>query len=291
MTTLSPIKLHFHDYIEQHKALLVPPVCNKMIHNDGKLRVMIVGGPNQRKDYHMNLGEELFYMVKGNMNLKIMEQGKPKDVVIKEGEIFMLPGGIPHSPQREENTVGLVIERTRPENELDGLVYYVDDSNEKTLWRRFFHVTDLGKQLGPLIKEYFASEEHNTRVPAKDMPPAAWEPDTVTKTVAPYPLASRFHEVENGGNVVLFNGESSPCGPGGAGNEFVVTLLGGGNKPTGVSLPIKNECWVWMLSGKAVVNETEELVDANTYIAFDCLHALEMDAGAKALLVYTTHIC
>ena len=195
----APIKLHFHNYIQENKSLLSPPVCNKMIHNDGKLRVMIVGGPNQRKDYHLNMGEEIFYQIKGDMCLKIVEQGKPKDVVIKEGEIFVLPGMIPHSPQRFEDTVGLVIERLRPDNELDGLRYFVDDTNQQVLWQRFFHVHDLGKQLKPLIEEYFASEEYKTRVPSKDMPSSAWEPDTVKTVQAPYPLESKFASVADQG--------------------------------------------------------------------------------------------
>lgn len=36
-------------------------------------------------------------------------------------QIFLLPAGVPHSPQRFADTVGLVIERRRLETELDGL--------------------------------------------------------------------------------------------------------------------------------------------------------------------------
>ena len=157
--------MNLFDYINVHKEDLKPPVCNKMIHNDGKLRVMIIGGPNLRKDYHMNMGEEIFYQIKGDMCLKVMENNEPRDVIIREGEFFILPGKIPHSPQRFENTMGLVIERMRPEGELDGLRYFTDDTNKEVLWQRFFHVTDLGQQLVPLIEDFFASEEFKTRVP------------------------------------------------------------------------------------------------------------------------------
>jgi 3-hydroxyanthranilate 3,4-dioxygenase len=75
--------------------------------------VFYVGGPNQRKDYHLEEGEELFFMRKGDMVLKILEAGKFRDVKIKEGDIFLLPGRIPQSPQCYSDTVGLVIERER----------------------------------------------------------------------------------------------------------------------------------------------------------------------------------
>ena len=78
-------------------------------------------GPNGRTDYHVNQGEEFFYQIEGDITLKVVEENELKDIKIKQGEIFLLPGGIPHSPQRPENTVGLVIERKRRENELDGL--------------------------------------------------------------------------------------------------------------------------------------------------------------------------
>jgi len=48
---------------------------------------MYVGGPNSRKDYHMELGEEIFYQVKGDMCLPIIEKGVPKLVSIKEVSI------------------------------------------------------------------------------------------------------------------------------------------------------------------------------------------------------------
>ncbi|OWK10635.1 HAAO [Cervus elaphus hippelaphus] len=64
---------------------------------------------------------QVFYQLEGDMLLRVLERGKHRDMVIRQGEIFLLPAGVPHSPQRFANTVGLVIERKRLKTELDGL--------------------------------------------------------------------------------------------------------------------------------------------------------------------------
>ena len=48
---------------------------------------MFVGGPNIRKDFHLEEGEEFFYMEKGAMVLRVLEGGAFKDIHIKEGEV------------------------------------------------------------------------------------------------------------------------------------------------------------------------------------------------------------
>ena len=101
--------LNFRKWIEENRHLLKPPVGNKMIYKDGDFMNMVVGGPNSRKDYHVDPVEEFFYQLEGDMLLKIMDDGKRMDLPIKEGEIFLLPKNVPHSPQRFENTVGLVV--------------------------------------------------------------------------------------------------------------------------------------------------------------------------------------
>nr|XP_056709240.1 3-hydroxyanthranilate 3,4-dioxygenase [Euleptes europaea] len=153
-------------WIEENRAAFLPPVCNKLMHRC-QLNVMFVGGPNQRKDYHIEEGEELFYQLEGDMCLKIIENGKHKDIDIKEGEMFLLPARIPHSPQRYENTVGLVIERQRLKTETDGLRYYVGESTD-VLFERWFHCDDLGTQLIPIIQEFFSSRQFQTGKPSSD---------------------------------------------------------------------------------------------------------------------------
>ncbi|PVD25825.1 hypothetical protein C0Q70_13488 [Pomacea canaliculata] len=155
-------------WIEENKNFFLPPICNKMMHNDGQMKVMYVGGPNQRKDFHIEAGEELFYMLKGDMVLKVVENGKHRDVSIKEGEIFLLPARIAHSPQRKADTIGLVIERERTEDEKDGLRFYQEKDGKLTtdvLYEEWFHCEDLGSQLTPAIKKFFASEQYKTGKP------------------------------------------------------------------------------------------------------------------------------
>ena len=113
--------LNFQKWINEHRHLLKPPVGNKCVWDNGDYIVMVVGGPNSRKDYHYNETPEFFYQVEGDMVLKIIDNGKQVDVAINEGDIYLLPAKVPHSPQRKENTVGLVIEYPRAEGMMDAL--------------------------------------------------------------------------------------------------------------------------------------------------------------------------
>merc|ERR1712241_1175693 len=197
-------------WVEENQKYFLPPVCNKMMHNT-QLKVFYVGGPNQRKDYHLEEGEELFYMRRGDMCLKILQNGKFKDVHIKEGQVFLLPGRIPHSPQRNENTVGLVIERERLKTETDGLRYFVQDGSTNSLFERWFYCDDLGSQLGPIIREFFASEQYKTGKPIpEDMPKEVpWVPDSSRKVEEPFDLMTwvdqHAGQLRDTGSVPLFD--------------------------------------------------------------------------------------
>lgn len=154
---------NLHKWIEDNQDLLKPPVGNKNLYVDaGDFIVMIVGGPNARKDYHFNESEELFYQIKGDINVRIQLDGKAVDVPIKEGEMFLLPAKVPHSPMRGENTVGLVIELVRKGRPLtDGLMWFCDNCNEK-LHDTYFPLTNIERDFIPRFKEYYASEEMRT---------------------------------------------------------------------------------------------------------------------------------
>ena len=147
--------INFKNWIEDNRELLKPPVCNKVVYEDTEFIIMVVGGPNTRKHYHVDEGEEFFYQLEGKMILRIIENGAPKDIKINEGEIFLLPPKVPHSPQRFENSVGLVIERKRTEEELDGFQWYCDKCNN-LLYEKFFPLTDIEKDL-PIVFDQFWS--------------------------------------------------------------------------------------------------------------------------------------
>ncbi|MDX1570474.1 MAG: 3-hydroxyanthranilate 3,4-dioxygenase [Xanthomonadales bacterium] len=153
--------INFMEWIEEHRHLLKPPVGNKCIWSDGEFICMVVGGPNVRTDYHYDEGPEFFYQIEGDMNLRIMETEGPRDIPIREGEIFLLPPRVPHSPQRFEGTVGLVIERQRFEHELDGLMWFCEKCDHK-LYEEYFHLEDIETQFPPVFERFYGSTEHRT---------------------------------------------------------------------------------------------------------------------------------
>jgi 3-hydroxyanthranilate 3,4-dioxygenase len=159
MPVMPPINLK--KWVDEHRDLLKPPVGNKMIWQDAEFLVMAVGGPNQRKDFHVEDGEEFFYQVEGDIVVRIIEDGKVRDVPIREGEMFLLPAGIPHSPQRPANTVGLVIERQRQDGEQDHLRWFCEKCGE-VLHDSSFELEDLGKQLKPIIEDFYSDEKKRT---------------------------------------------------------------------------------------------------------------------------------
>ncbi len=150
----------FQGWIDEHRHLLKPPVGNQQVFLDNEdFIVMVVGGPNGRKDYHYNEGEELFFQLEGDMTLKIInEEGKPEDIPIRAGEMFLLPPRVPHSPQRPAGTVGLVIERYRKPDEYDKLMWFCENCHEKLHEERFL-LEDIVGQLKVAIENFFSQEE------------------------------------------------------------------------------------------------------------------------------------
>ena len=122
-----PAVTHIDSWIRENEASFAPPVMNKLLHRD-QLSIMFVGGPNQREDFHLEEGSEFFYQLRGNMELPTVQAGQRTLVTIREGEVYLLPSRIPHSPQRpERGSIGLVVERQRYEDEPpDGLRFYTD---------------------------------------------------------------------------------------------------------------------------------------------------------------------
>ncbi len=153
---------NLNNWIEENRHLLKPPVGNQCVYKEaGDFIVMVVGGPNSRKDFHYNESEELFYQLEGDITVRIVEDGKIQDINIKAGDMFLLPAKVPHSPQRSEGSVGLVIEKVRPETDTDGFMWFCENCNEK-LYEEYFKLTDIVKQLPPVMERFYSDEDKRT---------------------------------------------------------------------------------------------------------------------------------
>ena len=150
-------------WIDENRDLLKPPVNNKnLYHQAGDFIVMIVGGPNSRKDYHYNESEELFYQLEGDIQVKVQINGEAKLVDIREGEMFLLPSNTPHNPIRPANTVGLVIERVRKNTEMqDGLMWFCEECNHK-LHEYRFPLENIEKDFLPRFREFYGNIDLRT---------------------------------------------------------------------------------------------------------------------------------
>jgi 3-hydroxyanthranilate 3,4-dioxygenase len=157
MQTLQPLNLR--DWIDQHRSLLKPPVGNKLIYQDSEFIVMAVGGPNVRRDFHVDPAEEFFHQLEGEMVLRVAEGGRIRELPIRAGEILLLPPRVPHSPQRPAHSVGLVIERRRRPGEFDGLQWYCEQCTN-LLYEEFLALTDIETQFPPVFDRFYASLEH-----------------------------------------------------------------------------------------------------------------------------------
>ena len=178
MTSASLRKpFNFAAWIEAHNHLLRPPVGNQLVFEDAQMIVQVVGGPNQRVDFHDDPGEEFFYQLKGDMVLKVHDGARTRDVPIREGEVFMLPAHMRHSPQRPvEGSVGLVVENARRPGDRDGFEWFCFQCGA-LLHRVEIEVADIVADLPPLFAAFYADErarrcrECGSLHPGKEPPP------------------------------------------------------------------------------------------------------------------------
>lgn len=140
--------------------MLKPPINNYCVYNDD-VTVMIVGGPNERTDYHINETAEWFYQHKGSMLLKVVDEGEFRDIHIHEGDMFLLPPNTPHNPVRFKDTVGIVLEQKRPGDSMDRLRWYCQSCGEK-VHEAAFHCTDLGTQIKDAVNSFKADTKART---------------------------------------------------------------------------------------------------------------------------------
>ncbi|XP_062851969.1 3-hydroxyanthranilate 3,4-dioxygenase [Trichomycterus rosablanca] len=260
--TNQSFQINIDKWILENEASFLPPVCNKLMFFH-QLNIMYVGGPNIRKDYHIEEGEELFYQVRGDMVLKVIENDKHKDVHIREGEMFLLPARIPHSPQRQANTVGLVVERRRLCSEKDCLRYYVDNSTD-ILFERWFYCENLGIQLVPVIEEFMASKQHKTGKPdpADPIKPPVFPLNTMN-VMTPF----CFKEWVEKQRPALASGR--PVDMFGAQFETETMLYGPGeSKSTKKAM----DGWIWQIEGSSSVTMNNQEYNLSEG---DCLLILE----------------
>ena len=165
-----PAPFNLPQWIEDNRHLLKPPVGNKCVY-DGDFIVMVVGGPNQRTDYHFDEGPEWFFQLEGEMLLRIQEDGAVRDIPIRAGETFLLPPRVPHSPQRGPDSIGIVIERRRLAHENDGLLWFCEVCNHK-VYEEYFFLQDIETDFPPVFDRFYASKEHRTCANCGHLQPA-----------------------------------------------------------------------------------------------------------------------
>ncbi|WP_205177944.1 3-hydroxyanthranilate 3,4-dioxygenase [Siminovitchia sp. FSL H7-0308] len=149
-------------WIEENKGQLKPPVNNKMLWEESDFIYMMVGGPNKRRDFHVSPAEEFFYQIKGACYIEVInDEGKREVVTVQEGEVFLLPANVPHSPHRVADTYGLVIEKKRGPGELESMVWFCDQCDHE-LHRMTMQLTNIETQLKAGIEQFDSSEELRT---------------------------------------------------------------------------------------------------------------------------------
>ncbi len=152
---------NFKDWIDRHRDDLKPPVGNRQVFHEAEFIIMVVGGPNARTDFHDDPGEEFFYQLEGRMVLKTVQGGRVVDIPMQAGDILLLPAHVPHSPQREAHSVGLVIERQRRPDEQDGFLWYCNRCQEP-LYSEYLHISNIETQLPPVFDRFYNSEAQRT---------------------------------------------------------------------------------------------------------------------------------
>jgi len=162
MSTIPPV-IDFAAWIKENEHLLKPPVNNKAAWTPmGDFIVQVVGGPNQRTDFHFDPYEEWFYQYRGNMHVNIQTAEGPQRIDIREGEMWLLPGNVFHSPQRpEEGSIGIVIERIREEGTLEKFAWFCPNCNAK-VHEVELQVRDIVEDLPPVFRDFYESEEGRT---------------------------------------------------------------------------------------------------------------------------------
>lgn len=160
MTSIGELKaFNFQQWIAENKEKFKPPVGNAQVWEDGEMMVTVVGGPNQRRDYHDDPTEEFFYQLEGNISLRLMPApGQPPlEISIKEGDIFLLPKHMRHSPQRPAGSLGVVVEMPRPEGAVDAFEWYCQNCHQ-LVHRAEVRLKSIVRDLPPVFEQFYGNE-------------------------------------------------------------------------------------------------------------------------------------
>ncbi|CAI8359690.1 MAG: 3-hydroxyanthranilate 3,4-dioxygenase [Owenweeksia sp. TMED14] len=154
---------NFQKWLDENRHKLVPPVGNKnLIPESEDYIIMAVAGPNARKDYHYNETEEFFYQLEGQITVRIQENDQTVDHILNAGDMLLVPAKTPHSPIREKDSIGLVVERKRlGKTFTDGLLWFCDSCN-KPLHEVYFKLKNIEKDFLTHFYNFYSSEEKRT---------------------------------------------------------------------------------------------------------------------------------
>jgi 3-hydroxyanthranilate 3,4-dioxygenase len=157
MTTATTVEMpvNLMKWAQENRGQLKPPVGNKYLYDGNDFFVMVIGGPNARNDFHLTNSEEYFYQLKGDIVVRIREGGEIKDVPVREGETFFIPGNVPHAPTRPPGTIGVVVERRRPPGETEHQQFYCDRCGE-LVYDKEFDCKDIVEHFAQSMEEFWS---------------------------------------------------------------------------------------------------------------------------------------
>ncbi len=160
LTSVMP-PINIMKWVNEHRHELKPPVGNKYLYDGKDFFVMVIAGPNARNDFHFTNSEEYFHQLKGDIVVRIWEDGRIIDVPVREGETFFIPGNVPHSPTRPPNTLGIVVERVRPSGETEHQVFYCDNCHA-LVHDNEFDCADIVDHFAQAMEDFWADSELST---------------------------------------------------------------------------------------------------------------------------------
>ncbi|MEQ8316308.1 MAG: 3-hydroxyanthranilate 3,4-dioxygenase [Phycisphaerales bacterium] len=149
-------------WIDEHPEAFTPPVMNKQFFHESSDAIIFVSkGPNTRNDFHVNPTEELFYQLKGDIAVRVrpLDGSPPHNVIVREGELFLLPRWVPHRPQRPADTLGLIVEFPRGFDEngnpqKDGLQWYCPQDDE-LVYEDYFELEHIDRDLHKVMDDFW----------------------------------------------------------------------------------------------------------------------------------------